>query len=341
MFIRSGEAGWSRNFYSTVTDGEITIKGKSYKGAKGKKEKYIVQGGELVESIEQERGRKTHIVFGQFRKTCKKGRPEKEEYYESGWKIKWKGLFLRQVDKDRILERYSSGGSMCREIVYWKNKALAYSMGKGNKNIKIFNPDGSPMAKIKLSKGKGLWSGKYGQHLDIPEIKKLTATFAEDWHYELYDTRGEVCSWIKGKNGTPLDGMKNGYRLYFIRGIQVPKKVVDGKYDAAYILAYPNLTIRSEMMKSYGIERILQEMQGETVDKNDGYELLQFPMPGGTADNKVMQVLKMQCPSTQVWYALRVPPECRNINEAVNWTYGLNLRDIRDKQEAVEILDAT
>ena len=172
---------------------------------------------------------------------------------------------------------------MQREIVYYKSGQLMYSLGKGNKNIRIFNADGSPMAGIKMSKGKSLWSGKYGLHMDIPEIKKLTATFAEDWRYELYDEKGEVCSWIKGKNGTPEDGVRNGYRLYFIRGIQVPKKVVDGRYDAAYILAYPNLTIRSEMMKKYGIEQIMQEMEGVSVDKDEQYELLHSapcPHPG-------------------------------------------------------------
>jgi hypothetical protein len=341
VYIRSGEAGWSRNFYSTVTDGEITIKGKSYKGAKGSKEKYIVQGGELVESTEQERGRKTHIIFGQFRKTCKNGRTEKEEYYESGWRIKWKGLFLRQVDKDRILERYSSGGSMCRETVYWKNKALAYSMGKGNKNIKIFDKDGSPLARISLSKGLSLWSGKYGPHLDISEIKRMAAVFRDKWYYELYGKNGTVCSWLKGTGSNPEDGVRNGHKLYFLKGIQVPKKVLTGNYDAGYILSYPNATIRSEMLKNYGIERIVQELQGVTVEKQGEYELLQFPLPGGAGPDSMMKVLKMQCPSTRVWYTLRVDPECRNISEAVNWTYGLNLRDMRDKQEAVEILHAT
>jgi len=340
MFIHSGEAGWSRNFYTSIMDGTITVKGNKYKGAKGKSEKYVVSGGQLAESIEEDRGRKTHTVFGKFKKTFKHGRLEEESYYESDWRIKWKGLFLRQVTKSHILERYSSGGSMQREIVYYKNGQLMYNLGKGNKNIKIFNEDGTPMAGIKMSKGKSLWSGKYGLHMDIPEIKKLTATFAEDWRYELYDKQGEVSSWIKGKNGTPEDGVRNGHRLYFIRGIQVPKKVVDGRYDAAYILAYPNLTIRSEMMKAYGIEKVMQELEGISVDKDEQYELLQFPMPGGNADNKVMNVLKMKCPSTQVWYALRVPPECRNIGEAINWTYGISLGDVRDGKR-VDVLGAT
>jgi hypothetical protein len=340
VFIHSGEAGWSRNFWTSIMDGEITVKGNKYKGSKGKEEKYIVREGQLAESIEEEHNRKTHTVFGEYKKSYKNGRLEEERYYEQDWRIKWKGLFLRQVTKNYVLERYSSGGSMCREIVYYRNGQLMYNLGKGNKNIRISNPDGSPFARIKLSKRKGLWSGKYGTHIDLPDIKKLTATFAEDWYYELYDKKAEVCSWLRGNNGTPLDGVKDGHKMYFIRGIQVPKKVIEGTYDAAYILSYPNVTIRSEMMKKYGIERILQEMKGNTVDKNEEYELLQFPMPGGAADNKVMNVLKMKCPSTQVWYALRVPPECQNISEAINWTYGMNLREVREGK-GVDILGAT
>jgi hypothetical protein len=341
MYICSGKAGWARNFYSSVMDGEIVIKDKNYRGSRGKKEKYIVSGGELVESIEQDHNRKTHTVFGEFRKTYQKAKLEKEEYYENDWRIKWKGLFFRQVNKDHILERYASGGSMSREIVYWKNRALMYNLGKGNKNIKIFNKEGLLMAKISLSKALSLWSGKYGLHLDFPEIKKLTATFRENWYYELYDAQGTVSSWLKGKNSIPEEGVRNGHKLYFLRGIQVLKKVITGKYDASYILSYPNSTIRSEMLKSYGIERIVQELQGETIEKKGEYELLQFPIPGGVEPDRIMKVLKMQCPSTQVWYTLRISPECKNIHEAINWTYGLDLRDIRDKQKAVNILAAT
>jgi hypothetical protein len=341
MYIYSGRAGWARNFYSSVTDGEIIIKGKDYRGSKGKKERYLVCGGQLAESIEQDQNRKTHTVFGEFRKTYRKKKLEKEEYYERDWRISWKGLFLRQVNKDYILERYSSGGSMSREIVYWKNRKLMYNLGKGNKNIRIFHKKGSLLAKISLSKGLSLWSGKYGLHLDLPEIKRLTATFRENWSYELYDDQGNVYSWLKGKDAIPEEGVRNGCKIYFMRGIQVPKKVISGKYDAEYILSYPNATIRSEMLKSYGIERIVQELQGETIEQNGEYELLQFPIPGGAEPDNIMKVLKMQCPSTKVYYTLRISPECQNIHEAINWVYGLQLRDIRDKQEKVEILAAT
>jgi hypothetical protein len=251
-----------------------------------------------------------------------------------------KGMFLRKVENNYVLERYSSGGSMYREIVYWKNGQQVYNIAKGNKNIRILNEDGLSMAKITLSKGISLYNGKWEPHIDIAEIKKLTATFAENWYYELYDSNGNVRSWLKGRNGTPEDGVRDGHRLYFIRGIQVPKKVITGKYDAKYILSYPNVSIRSEMMKKYWIERIVQKLKGKTIEKNEEYELLQFPMPGGTADEKVMNILKMKCPSTQVWYTLRVPPECKDINEAINWTYGVELRDIRNGK-GIEIVNAT
>ncbi len=341
MYIYSGRAGWARNFYSFVTDGEIIIKGKNYRGAKGKKEKYIICGGQLAESMEQDQNRKTHTVFGEFRKTYRKKKLEKEEYYETDWRIRWKGLFIRLVNRDHILERYSSGGSMCREIVYWKNRKLMYNLGKGNKKIEIFNKNGSLLAKISLSKGLSLYSTRYGLHLDLTEIKKLTATFRENWCYELYDTQGNVRSWLKGRGGRPEEGVKNGHRLYFLRGIQVPKKVITGKYDASYILSYPNATIRSEMLKSYGVEGIVQELQGETIEKRGEYELLQFPIPGGAEPNNIMKVLKMKCPSTKVYYTLRISPECQNIHEAINWTYGLELSEIRETQKTVEILAAT
>ncbi|KUK50094.1 MAG: hypothetical protein XD75_0037 [Parcubacteria bacterium 33_209] len=341
MYLHSEGAGWSRNFYTPIEDGEIIIKGKDYRGSKRKKEKYIICGGELAESIEQNHHIKTHTVFGKFRKTYLRGSLRKEEYYERDWRIKWKGLFLKQIGKHHILERYSSGGSMSREIVYWKNGKLMYNLGKGNKNILVFNKNGILMAKIYLDKGLPIYSGSYGLHLDLGKIKKLEAVFGGDWYYELYDARGNVRSWLKGRSMRPEEGVKNGRKLYFLRGIQVPKKVIIGKYVASYILSYPNSTIRSEMLKRYGIDRVVQELQGESLEKRGEYELLQFPIPGGREPDNNMKVLKMRCPSTKIYYTLRVPPECQNIHDAINWTYGLDLPEIRDSQKEVEIIAAT
>ena len=69
MYIYSGQAGWNRNFYSHVTNGEIVIKENHSHNSPGKKEKYTVCAGELIESMEQNHNRKTHTVFGEFRKT--------------------------------------------------------------------------------------------------------------------------------------------------------------------------------------------------------------------------------------------------------------------------------
>ena len=341
MYIYSGQAGWNRNFYSHLTNGEIVIKEKHSHNSPGKKEKYTLCNGELVESIEHSYNRKTHTIFGQFRKTYYRGKLRKEEYYEIDWRIKWKGLFFREVSKNHILERYASGGSISREIVYWKNGKLMYSLGKGNKNIRIFNKDGSLLALISLDKGLSMYSGRYGLHLNLKEIKKLEITFTGEWHYQLYDTQGNVKSWLKGQGMRPEEGVKNGRKLYFLRGIQVPKKVITGNHDASYILSYPNATIRSEMLKSYGIDRVVQELQGETLEKREEYELLQFPIPGGRDPDNIMKILKMRCPSTKVYYTLRIPPECQNIHEAINWIYGLNLDEIRNEQQEVEILAAT
>ena len=185
-----------------------------------------------------------------------------------------------------------------------------------------------------------MYCWRWNLHVNIPELKKLALTFRDNWHYELYGRNGNVYSWLKGENNTPTDGCKAGRRMYFMRGIHVPRKVITGDYDAQYILEYPNVTVRSEMVKKYGIERIVKEMQGETVDKTEEYELLQFPLPGGREPDNVMKVLKMRCPSTQTWYALRVPPQSMDITEALNWTYGFNLAEIR-KNQTVEMLFAT
>jgi hypothetical protein len=338
MYMRSYAGGYGRNFFSDLTDGEVIIRSNLQR--KGVKARYKVRNGEIVESVTRGGARKVHMVFGQFQKVYNHGKLVEEEYYRHDKRILHKGLYYRKVSRNHILERYSSGGSMAREIVYWKNGQLMYNLGKGNKNVRIYKKDGSPMAKITLSKGISMYSWKWNLHVDVPELKKLALTFRENWHYEIYGRNGNVYSWLKGENNTPTDGCKGRSRMYFMRGIHVPKKVITGDYDAQYILGYPNVTIRSELVKKYGIERMVKELEGETVDKNEEYELLQFPVPGGREPDNVLKVLKMRCPSTQTWYALRVPPQSADITEALNWTYGLNFTEIR-KDKTVEMLYAT
>ena len=338
MYMRSYDGGYGRNFFSDLQDGEIIVKSKLHKDRV--KERYRVENGVISETIKRSGKGRVHTVFGKFRKYISCGKVMEEEYYSYDKRIIHKGLFHRKVAKDHILERYSSGGSMSREIVYWKNGQLMYNLGKGNKNVRIYGRDGAPLAKISLSGGLSMYSWRWNLHVNVPELKKLALTFRDNWHYELYGRNGNVYSWLKGENNTPTDGCKAGRRMYFMRGIHVPRKVITGDYDAQYILEYPNVTVRSEMVKKYGIERIVKEMQGETVDKTEEYELLQFPLPGGREPDNVMKVLKMRCPSTQTWYALRVPPQSMDITEALNWTYGFNLAEIR-KNQTVEMLFAT
>ena len=337
--VRSSFAEMGTNFWADISDGVVIVKGKD--SNKTINDKHIIKDGKMMESIIREGAYKRHEVYNKFTKVYDNNRLTLERYYSKKFRMVKKGLFYKYYHKDYILERYSSGYSMQREILYYKNGKIAYITRK--KDIDVFNPDGSLLAKIMLSKPISFYSATSEPMIDIKDIKNLTATFEDKWYYEIYDKNGKVCSWLKGNGTWRTKGMKNGKTLYFIEGIRVPKKLIDGKYDAKYILSYPNVTIRSHMIKEYGVEKIIQELGGKSIDKTDTYELLRFPLPviDRNVDDKYMQVLKMRCPSTQVWYALRVPPDCENIKEALNWTYGEELNDIRDKNKVIDIIKET
>ena len=88
------------------------------------------------------------------------------------------------------------------------------------------------------------------------------------------------------------------------------------------------------------MERLVKELKGITLDKNETYELIQFPLPYGRKPDDVLKVLKMKCPSTQNLYFLRVPPVCNEVIEALNWSYGIDVTQIKSG-DGVEIIKET
>jgi len=307
---------------------------------------YSVRGGKIVSGI---------LWIGPVEVNFFTG--DRTEFYCGGCRIahhvhnkKRKGyqaLLMQAVSNEFLIERYVwHATKVAREIAFYhKNGRLFYNAGSGNKHIKVFNADGSIAANLFLQKGLNLrkrWASIRNPQpqIDLNALRELRERFHGKWRYELYDEQGSVYAWLEGNGRIAEAGEKFSQKIYFIRGVEVSEKIFNGIYDAREALSYPNVTVRSELISRYGLDRIVQELQGATVDKNEIYELLTFPLPETPNGDPKMQVLKMRCPSTQVWYALRVPPQCRNIGEAINWTYGLSLRDVSEGK-GVDILGAT
>ncbi len=318
-------------------DGELIVKQEGVTT-----DKHIIRNGEQVESLRILGARKEHWVAGTFEKIYERGALVYERYFRDDWEMLYKGKFLRKVEKEYTLERYSDHGDMVREVVYWSNGQQMYDIHQQDKDICVFDEHGLPLSKITLATGLSLDNKLLKPIIDLSAIVHLTARFPGEWYYETYYCKSDwIFSWMKGREFSPEEGFKCGEYYYFIRGIRVPEHIAQGQYGAADILNYPNETVRNELLRRHGLARLARELHGQTLDKNETYELIRFPVPHGTVPDTVLKVLKMRCPSTQKWHFLRVPPQCNNINEALNWTYGIRITDTRSARTKLEMITET
>ena len=83
------------------------------------------------------------------------------------------------------------------------------------------------------------------------------------------------------------------------------------------IQAEQNITIRTAMIKVYGIERFLTAIGAKPIDWVKDYELISYSMD---AWNRI-RALKMVCPSTGAIYIHPVAPTCATVSAALDWMF--------------------
>ena len=331
MEILSKGASIGRNFNKLTKDGIVNLVSPT-----GEKIIYTIKDGDVIEQIYQNKYYKIHTKYGEFKKIYNdKNILLEEKYYSKNERILPKGLFLRKRIDGFIIERYASCGKMDREKVFYTNskKSLLYDLSR-RKTVEIFNPNGSIKAKILRDEKFSLSSNLKKMHINIFGLEKMALSFSGKWRYELYDKKGNIHSYLEGIDHVVTDGVRNGKKLYFLKGIGVSENLAKGKYNAQDILSMSNVTIRTELIKRYGLEKIISEVHGQVIDKNNEYELISILANGG-----VIKILKMICPSTNNESLIRVHPDCKTVDEAVQWTYGVNLNVY--KPNMVDIIKAT
>jgi len=101
-----------------------------------------------------------------------------------------------------------------------------------------------------------------------------------------------------------------------------------------------NAQRRSVLLKIYTYERLLKDSNAKLIHKDGDYELLLVPTPKTKQvtnrfwENGEMKIrtiklpedimlLKVKCPSTGVYYVLRVPPTMTRCKEALAWTFDM------------------
>jgi hypothetical protein len=119
------------------------------------------------------------------------------------------------------------------------------------------------------------------------------------------------------------------HELYFWHGWQVAKKTVLEKPTAERILKEENQTEREVLIQRMGVENFVREAELQQVDSYRESTLLRV----NTAETRgryqngrwtdqplALAFLKVNCPSTQKTYFLRVDPDAENAKQALEST---------------------
>jgi RNA-binding protein YhbY len=208
----------------------------------------------------------------------------------------------------------------------------------------------SPLAQFLLHcahECEGMWDGgnqwsayvaylSFFRHiakLDLPEYEKFA-------HYEDSAIHGgprimhsEFCMvsdrpefiHMNGQNqphqtSGPFTQWRDGFAIYALNGIVVPRWIVETsaeELDPKEILKIANVDQRREAIRKAGAERMIQKLGAKSIECRGEYELLSVDWTGSQRI-----YLKMRHPSIGVWHVEAVAPECRTIQQAINWRAG-------------------
>jgi hypothetical protein len=84
-------------------------------------------------------------------------------------------------------------------------------------------------------------------------------------------------------------------------------------------------------LEEIGYERFLSEVEHEVLDRQGDYEFIRI---NWHAEEEPIYLIKVKCSSTGVFYALRVSPYVKTVQEAIAWTFALSEHEYRPQEES-------
>jgi hypothetical protein len=147
---------------------------------------------------------------------------------------------------------------------------------------------------------------------DRPEV-----LLVDDDHHPHCET-GPFCRW------------RDGSALYAIHGVRVPAWLVETpaeRLDPRQLLTIDNAEVRRCFVTKVGIERVCHALKALEVDQDGSYTLLMLDL----GDGRQRPYLRMANPSVpEVWHVEGVHPDCRTVQDALNFRNGLRPDQVDD-----------
>lgn len=257
------------------------------------------------------------------------------------------------------LKKY--GGSLRGERFSYKGGKVAYDIRYGTKAAKtgfeILSPDKKVYARLtgeidftarqrrgSLFLGCQVEKDKSWQEIDgtaFIDLDRAAAIIVPDkYEVEVRDRNFKIKLAGAVLNRQKIDKWIENYKTkWYILGIEVSEKLYHAKpedLDPQEILDMPNAQLRASFISKIGLGRIVQKLQGQVIDSDPdrGYELITLPIKAVKINqwdrepDKVMTILKVKCPSTGAFYTLRVPPTMLKVEQARQWTFGQDTREL-------------
>jgi hypothetical protein len=122
----------------------------------------------------------------------------------------------------------------------------------------------------------------------------------------------------------PALAFKDGWQVYALHGVRVPPEVVKDspkKLDARLVITQTNADVKREIVRKIGIERVCADLGAKVTDSSEAYQLLLLDL----GDTRQRPFLRMLNPSTGTWHIEGVGPNCRTVEEALEWRNGTDI----------------
>jgi len=122
------------------------------------------------------------------------------------------------------------------------------------------------------------------------------------------------------KENGPSISYRDGWSIYSLFGVSVPKEWIDNKPTAKEILACKNAEQRMVGMRYIGLQNFLGELDHKVIDTKDDYRLLLIDLEG-----RQCEFLEMLNPSTGETHIEGVNPGITSVNQALAWRNNMEL----------------
>jgi len=184
------------------------------------------------------------------------------------------------------------------------------------------------------------WLGFYDYFNKVLKLEKLTENLGGLWMISksanwfiphknicLISERHNKCTLnLNNKlhsNGSAAIEYPDGWKIWALNGVRVTQEIAEtpaDKLNPELVLTEKNAEIRREIVKKIDIVRVLKKLNAKTIHKKDDYELINLDL----RDGRFRPYLKMLNPSIKVWHVEGVHPDCKTVEQALNWRNGCN-----------------